>query len=368
MDTTPWFVLVASNPKQAELCLAMRNMEDEKNGRQRSFNTFVPYTFMESALYEEEKMVEKMSLRSALHRYLFVQGDEGGLRELIRGWNATSDYRIFFLRDGSKKHAKISPADMEKLMKACGDDEAAFDIPVSMQDIQPGKFFSLANTPFEGKDTKYKIVSAKRKKGGVVQLQIELTLFNITFRRLFVTYTESTDDGRNASLVSSYQKKLLDILKRKVNDKETVVSKYEDEKTLKDIFEDRNLLMTDGAMHRHFLALMLICAQLLKDEKGKEELMKEVQKELAELSRQRESKAATDTRAYLHIALYIATKDAVYRELARTYVRKYQPKSLCLRQFVSTSSKREARKFFGKFSSKDKTSSSVTTLKTKNLI
>ena len=67
------------------------------------------------------------------------------------------------------------------------------------------------------------------------------------------------------------------------------------------------------------------------------------------IDKKRESKAATDTRAYLHIALYIATKKSEYREMARDYVRKYDPKSQCLRQFVSTATKREARKFFGQF-------------------
>lgn len=347
-DTASWLVLVAKNPRRAEYCMAQRNMEDEMNGRQRSFNTFVPYTYMESAIYQREKIEEKMSLRSALHRYIFVQGDEKGLRSLIRGWNSASDDKMFFLHDSSRKNAKISPSDMQKLMKACSDDEITFELPVTAQDIQPGKDFTLANTPFESKDTKYKVVSVKRKKGGVVQLQIELTLFNITFRKLFVTYTETTDDGRNASLVSSFQKKLLDILKRKVNNKETTVSKYEDEKTLRNIFEYRNMMMPDGAMKRHFIALMLICAQLMRDEKGKENLLQEAQKELSELSRQRESKAATDTRAYLHIALYMATKDPSYREQARAYVRNHDPKSPFLRQFITTSSKREARKFFGK--------------------
>lgn len=343
-----WFVLSTSNPRQAEYCLTEQNVMDDKEGREPSFRSFVPYTYIEPAAKGKEAD-DKLSLRAALRRYFFVQGDEKRLETVIRLSNANHEDKAFFLRNGTKKKAVISQADMQKLIDACSDNDASFDLPVSLDDIKVGNTFNLAHTPFESKDARYTIVSVHKKKDGSVQIQLELTMFNVTFRRLFVTYNETVDTKRHAELVTTTQKKLLDILKRKVNGKETEVSRYLDEKTLRDIFAKRSLPIADGPMRRHFLALMLICAQLLRDAKGKADIMRQATEQLEIIDQKRESKAATDTRAYLHIALYIATKKSEYREMARDYVRKYDPKSQCLRQFVSTATKREARKFFGQF-------------------
>ena len=253
-----WFVLSTSNPRQAEYCLTEQNVMDDKEGRAPSFRSFVPYTYIEPAAKGKEAD-DKLSLRAALRRYFFVQGDEQRLETVIRRANATHEDKAFFLRNGTKKKASISHADMEKLIDACSDNDANFDLPVSLDDIKVGNTFNLAHTPFESKDARYTIVSVHKKKDGSVQIQLELTMFNVTFRRLFVTYNETVDTKRHAEFVTTAQKKLLDILKRKVNGKETEVSRYLDEKTLRDIFAKRSLPIADGPMRRHFLALMLFC-------------------------------------------------------------------------------------------------------------
>jgi hypothetical protein len=125
------------------------------------------------------------------------------------------------------------------------------------------------------------------------------------------------------------------------------VSDHEDSKTLQSIFEKRDTPFPEGAMKRHFLALMLICSHLMRKEEDTQRFIKQVQQELAEIAKLCESKAATDTRAYLHIALYIATGEPQYRQLAKTYISKYQPSSPYLRQLVSTSAKRPASKYLG---------------------
>ena len=143
-----WFVLSTSNPRQAEYCLTEQNVMDDKEGREPSFKLFVPYTFMEPAAKGKEAD-DKLSLRAALRRYFFVQGDEQRLETVIRRANATHEDKAFFLRNGTKKKASISHADMEKLIDACSDNDANFDLPVSLDDIKVGHSFNLAHTPFE---------------------------------------------------------------------------------------------------------------------------------------------------------------------------------------------------------------------------
>jgi hypothetical protein len=87
---------------------------------------------------------------------------------------------------------------------------------------------------------------------------------------------------------------------------------------------------------------MLICAHLCRYKDDEKQLREVIQENLVAINQRSESKAATDTRAYLWIALYISTQNPVYRNSAKQYVREHQPKSAKLRQFVALI--REGRK------------------------
>ena len=342
----PWFVLLATDPGRVEYRLAQVNMTEEKAARDAAFSLFVPYTSLGSTK-ELELSKEHFSLRSALRRYLFVKGEEKRLETLLREWNRTYDDKTFFLRSDREHRSRISERDMQTLKTVCGNEQVRLDMPLLLSEMEKGKQIPLVGTPFDIKDATYKLLDVKRKRGGIVELQVELTLFNVTFQNLYVTYLDPVDANAHATLVATAQRRLLDIFKRRVNGKRTEVTDHEDRKTLQALFAKRDTPFPDGAMKRHFLALMLICAQLLADEEGTAHFMAEVRSELADISKLRESKAATDTRAYLHIALYIATGEPQYRQLAKTYVQKYNPTSPYLCQFVATASKRQAGKHLG---------------------
>ncbi len=344
LNSKCWFVLLATDPKQAEQRLLQENLPEEKAGRQPAFSMFVPYTSLGT---ERELTNGRFSLRSALRRYLFVKGDERTLEELLRGWNREFADKTFFLRSDREHKARISQRDMETLKQACDDEQVRLDMPLLLSELKVGQQVPLAGTPFDIEGATYKLVDVKRKKGGIVELQVELNLFNVTFQNLFVTYLDAADKNTHANLVASAQKKLLDIFKRRVNGKRTEISDHEDRKTLLSIMEKRDTPFPAGAMKRHFIALMLICSHMLGDEEATHRFTQEVQQELADISRLRESKAATNTRAYLHIALYIATGEPQYRQLAKTYIQKHNPGSPYLCQFVSTSAKRQAGKHLG---------------------
>lgn len=96
----------------------------------------------------------------------------------------------------------------------------------------------------------------------------------------------------------------------------------------------RSYKVENHAAKTHFMALMLICAHLRKNTAEEAELKEEVLQLLADINNKSESKAATDIRTYLWIALYISTNDPAYRDASKQYLRTYQPKSRKLREFV----------------------------------
>lgn len=344
-----WYVLTTNNPQRAKEHIEAWNLAAERVQPGNYLTSFIPYTFMDSCVFEQNTMKDKLSIRSVLFRYLFIKGNPVFIENLIKVVNQSVKDRMFFLYGDPGKVATIKSSDMKWLIRVCSNDNGAFDLPLTKADIQVGNEIPLRNTPFDTGNAKYKIVGYTKKKDHLYTVQIELTMFNVTFKKLFVDFKDVPDDANLSELVGSTQERLLGVFLRMVNNKQLESEKHKDEQVLGSLLGNRNVDFPIGAMHRHFLALMLICAQLLKDGEKKTVLQKQVENELAEISKLRESKAATDTRAYLHIAMYIATKSPIYRELAKAYVKEHNPKSPYLRKFISTSSKRQALNLFGKF-------------------
>lgn len=344
-----WHVLSATNPRRLKDRLLWEIMEADRHPAQPRavYTIFCPFTFMPSD--GTSKMIAKdaFSLRMALRSYVFVQCEERPLVSRVLSWNAMYDDKAFFLRDSDRNMAQISNADMLKLISVCSEDNFNSSHLVSLKDLEVSKVTSLSGTPFERDDTQYRVLEVRRHKGGLVDLRIELTLFNVTFNDLWVTVRNVDDSRENGHLVYDMQRYLLDIFRRRVNRKETDLTRYEDNLKLQAIYDRRDLILPDGPMKRHFIALMLICSHLKHEPEGVDRFKREVLTSLDDISGLRESKAATDSRAYLHIAMYIATGNPEYRTRAKDYIQKYNPKSASLRSFITTSCKHQARKWIG---------------------
>ena len=348
-DGEEWYVLTTNNPQHAKEHIERWNLDVEKKHEGEYLMPFIPYTFMDSCVFEQKTMEQKLSIRSALFRYLFIKGAPEAIADLIGDVNKLPKDRMYFLYSTPGNVATINSSDMNRLVSVCSNGGYTFEIPLTKADIKVGNEIRLQDTPFDTGNVKYKIIGYTARKNHVYTVQVELTMFNVTFKKLFVDFRDIPDNTNLSELVGSTQERLMGIFMRMVNNKQLESDKIKDEQLLRSLLENKSVDFPFGAMRRHFLALMLICAQLLKDSEEKTALQKQVEDELMEIGRQRESKAATDTRAYLHIAMFIATKNPVYRELAKTYVREHNPKSSFLRKWVTASSKRQALRLFGKF-------------------
>ena len=76
------------------------------------------------------------------------------------------------------------------------------------------------------------------------------------------------------------------------------------------------------------LVMLFILLSRLDNRFGK------IEKELNEIAQDPPSKQATDSWACLQVAMYIATKNPIYRDAAKEYERKYQPKSAFLHSLI----------------------------------
>ena len=311
---------------------------------------FVPYTVIGEKKTERDLSKESFSLRTALRRYIFIDGNEQLIQELIVGWNRVYHDKLYFLTldKEAKTHATINSREKKQVEESCRELQNFPDLPMPSGGFKVGEKMSLIGTPFEKLAGECEIVEIKhRARENMVDVRVKVTMFGVPFDNLHISFRDAGNYGEHASAVAMAQKKLLDIFCRRVEKKDNVMYRRQDDMTLKSIFEDSNLVYKEGAMKRHFLALMLICAHLKRDEEAVRRFTGAVLSELRDISQLRESKAATDTRAYLHVALFIATGEKKYRTLAKGYVQKYNPSSPYLRRFVATMSKFSANGHVG---------------------
>ena len=342
-----WLVLLSSSPEQAENRLIKANLDAD---HPLFSGLFVPYTMMGVKTEGRNLAKETSSLRIALRRYLFIDGDERVLQNLMIEWNRMYQDKLFFLTldKQSKTPARIKNSEKELIEKACREQQNFPDLPMPADGFRVGESLSLVGTPFEHIAEKCKILEVKPKtKAGSIELRVEVMMFGLPLDNFYISFADTGNYGDYASRIASSQKKLLDIFCRRVDKKFTQAAYREDALVLDSIAKDSKLVYKEGAMKRHFLALMLICSHLRGDESEVRHFTNAVLAELKDISQVRESKAATDTRAYLHVALFIATGEKKYRTLAKSYVAKYKPSSPYLRKFVITISKFSANSLVG---------------------
>lgn len=346
-----WLVMTTRNPETVLYFIDRENLRHQYKRLESNKKSIEAYSpFVGDSSLNKEFAEDKLSLRYALRRYVFIQLHgltKSEFDDLLWEWNGSGDHHTMFLypdKESKDKPSAISQHDLDRLKAMCGDDQVKIELPSSFDQIRENDEIPLSDTPFEYEGAKYKVIGA-RKKEGKVELQIELKMFGMTFPNMFVTYERGFDTKRYSALISSMQEKLLDILKRRITKKQSPVSKLEDKKTLQSIYEMRTLVIPDGTMKRHFLATMMLCAYMLGEkEQLKAVHLPRVMQELKAISSQGKSKSATSTRAFIHVALYLVTDNVEYRNLAKQYMAEHQPKNRLLHQFVTLIRKRDAPK------------------------
>lgn len=353
-----WYLLTTHNPKDSEFRLQSVNNARE-TAHQLPFRIFVPYQFLQRhALGSQPPVANPQStaehsnqIRGALYRYVFVLAPEEELVETLRQpWNQT-ERRLQFFHDRQHRRVSIPADEMERFMQACADERLDFELFPSLDEVEVGEEVRLLSTPFAGHQV---IILEKRRTKTGVRLTVDVQLSNTPIKvRLYdirdedLQYdrvSERKQQSRDSKLVTRFQRDLIDILSRRINDKETPESRRADAATLDNIYLYRNYRFTSDPLRRRFLAMMLICAHQRHDDEATAALLRSAQEELALLDARPESRAATDVRAYLHLALYLATADPQYRAAAKQYVRDHNPKSDDLRRLLSLLCRREASK------------------------
>lgn len=254
--------------------------------------------------------------------------------------NKATRIRLRHYLDTNGHIATVPDKMMQEFLHACVKHRGQFEIMPPISSIEVKDRVRITSGPFAGNEASVERVQLSH--GAIhLDLSIELLTGVMNIRMCDVDKNKVTIINRDAAdairtdFIEYTQNHLLSILKHRIKREEDAAVNRRDADMLTRLYRYRNHEVKNEAARSHFLALMLICAHLCRYAADERRLQEEAQGALAEINRRSEAKAATDTRAYLWIALYISTHNPVYRDAAKQYVRDFQPKSTKLRSFVS---------------------------------
>lgn len=273
---------------------------------------------------------------------LFLKGTEEDVKSLVDDvWNKAFRVRLhYFLNTMTGRPATVSEAAMNEFFDYCVRYRGRFELCLPIEDIESKDRVEIKKGPFAGHEAT--VVSVRHSKGELnLELAVELVsgvmsvkMQNVKAHEIVILNKDATSAIRN-DFIEYTQNNLLAIYKHRVkvvNDAET---RHKDLRMLNRLMRYRYYKVESRAAKTHFTALMLICAHLLKNAEEEAELRTESLHLLADINKQSESKAATDIRTYLWIALYISTNNPVYRDACKQYLRIHEPKSKKLREFIT---------------------------------
>lgn len=362
-EISRWYVLTHLEPDQVEPELSRER--DLRRSSGETFDYFVPFLFIKRRMvslssadadplsaYDNPRSPRRVefnnALRRELHDYVFVRSTERLVNYLVREteWNRNARIRLRFYRDPLNAYATVRSDRMSGFIQACSDQREQFelvDIPasISLNDhviINTGAFRGQTATVLAVRHT---------PKGILFDVGFELfagqkmmRLAGLTRRQLLALPAVPADISgflkTGADPIEDAQVTLLDILRRKVLRLNTPGDAASDSRSLTRIAGYSRLQVQTPSARNHLLALLLICACLRRDHSDEDRYTESCLEELTRLS----SDSPTDVHAYFWIALYIATRRAVYRDFAKRYVQQHNPRSPRLRQFVTLIRKR----------------------------
>ena len=330
-NTTCWYVMRHLEMKYFMEWLKTENALRLSKG-EAIIEPFYPYDFLKEA---------EGCVSHDFANIVFLKTTETDIANLVNNQTHLAyRLRLKHYLDTNGAKAIVPDKMMQEFLHACIKHRGCFEIIPPISSIEVTDKVRINNGPFAGHEA---IVERVQLSHGAIHLDLAMELLSgvLSIRMCNVDKDKVTilnrdsEDAIRTDFIEYTQNHLLAILKHRIDREQDANINRNDADMLTRLYRYRNHEVKNEAARNHFLALMLICAHLCCYTDDEKLLREKVQENLTEINQRSESKAATDTRAYLWIALYISTQNPVYRDAAKQYVRDYQPKSPKLRSFVS---------------------------------
>lgn len=344
-DKPTWFVLKHLEMDRFKHWLDTKNVE--RLGKSCAvIEPFYPYDYLNGRRVKSEPGETQNDFRDMV----FLKAPKCDVDALVNDeWNRAFRVRLHYLIDpATHQAAKVSERAMDQFYANCIKYRGRFELCPSIDGIESKDRVEIKRGPFSGHEAF--VVKVRHAKGELhLDLAVQLVsgVMNISMRDVkpheVVLLDKSAVGAIRKDFIEYTQNKLLTVFEHRVKTINDAETRYKDLTILSRLYRYHTYEVEGPAAKAHFKALMLICAHLRKDVEGEETHRRQVQALLADINSKSASKASTDTRTWLWIALYISTGDPTYRDAAKQYIRLSQPKSQKLIRFVRLMSKGKHR-------------------------
>ena len=325
-----WYVMTHLDLRRFQEWLKMENAQRLGTGRP-IIEPFYPCDFLRL----------DTDISADLANYVFLKASESDINSLVEDKRNKISYKqLRFYLDTDGTHATVPDKMMQSFLDACVKHRGQFEITPPLTSIEAMDKVKIKTGPFAGQEAS---VERVRLSHGAIHLDLAIPLLSgvmsirmsdVKKSQIAILNRDSVDAIRT-DFIEYTQNHLLLILEHRIKRVTDEEVNRRDADMLTRLYRYRFHQVSNESARLHFMALMLICAHLCRYTAEEQELRQKAQELLAGLNQKSESKAATDTRTYLWIALYISTNDPAYRDAAKRYVQDYEPKSPKLRRFVS---------------------------------
>lgn len=351
-DNAPhWFVMTLLNTKLFRDLLKTENAQRLATGK-TLIEPFYPTDFLkkQESIQAQHKSGyrslksqrdEEVVVSEYFSRFVFLKGTESDIDSLIDDKH-NSDLRIGLMRylDTDGTSAIVPDKMMHDFLQACVSFGGRFEIAPPLRSVETMDKVRIISGPFAGHEAS---VTRVQFSHGAIHLDLSIQMvsgvMNIRMtdvkKNQIAILSRDTNDAIRTDFIEYTQNHLLTILEHRIKRVDDKTVNQRDADMLTRLYRYRRHQVKNEAARYHFMALMLICAHLCRYTEDEIELRDELMEILAEINGKSESKASTDTRTYIWIALYISTNNPAYRDAAKEYIRLHQPKSAKLRRFVS---------------------------------
>ena len=325
-----WFVMTHLEMKRFMEWLKTENAQRLKEGK-AIIEPFYPHDFLKN---------DDSAVSDDFVNIIFLKTTKADISSLVNDErNKETRIRLMHYLDTNGNIATVPDKMMQAFLEACLKERGQYEITPPISSIETKDKVRITSGPFAGNEA---LVTRVHQSHGTIHLELSIELLsgvmNIRMcdvNRNKVTIINRSADAIRTDFIDYTQNHLLTILSHRIKRVADETVNRRDADMLTRLYRYRNHEVKSEAARSHFLALMLICAHLCRYTADEKKLQEQILEMLSDINQRRQSKIATDARAYLWIALYISTQDPSYRDAAKQYVRDFQPKSAKLRHFVS---------------------------------
>ncbi|MBR0037183.1 MAG: hypothetical protein IJP70_06035 [Bacteroidales bacterium] len=329
-----WYVLLHLDPSLIEKLLHLENKKRKEEGKQPLL-VMIPYLFLDRAtvvkdqssgdgskeIQDANEVDESNMMRRYLHNFVFVQGTEMEIDQLLRSeWNQSGRLHLCYYKNKAGVPIRISEKEMIPFIALFVEHRQRFSFRPYGEDTLQARTVRIKKGLF--KNYSAVVQEAVRTDNGF-KLTLHIPVFSNEAVMVLYDYSDADVDipgGEIEQVFGSYfvqnmEDELFAILRRRALRKKITADQQEaDNKRLESYSLFDYLKFEDTASQSHFQALMLLCATLRRDAITKNLLIQQLQVFLPDPDH-----PATDEEAFITAMLFVATRKGSFRKSAKDY-------------------------------------------------